>query len=181
MEIRPKVDDRDVLPRLDAQRGELRTSKGEDWVMISGEALRRVYQNEVFLLGTGAYVMWYNAGKAVGKTEGVKFAALVEEMGVHELAKELSESYAYLGWGRIEVGNIDLFKNEVTIKMWNSPMVRGVLDKEPRCWYVRGFMEGLVSTILGVETTASEVRCQAVEGDRCEFRVTWKLPQGPTV
>jgi len=178
LDIRSKVDDRDLIPRLDPERGEMRTARGEDWVLISGDALRRVYENEVKVLGSGAYVMWYNAGKAVGKTDGEKFAALIETIGIDQLAKELSSSYAKLGWGKIEVGDIDLFKNEVKVTMRNSPMVRGTRDNEPRCWYVRGFMEGLISTILGAEATANEMQCQAVNGEKCEFKVTWKLPSG---
>jgi predicted hydrocarbon binding protein len=171
-----RVVDKDVLPTLDSERGELRVANGGDWVMISGEALRRVYENEVTILGTGAFVIWYNAGKAVGKTEGEKFAALVNTMGIDQLAQELGKTYAQLGWGRIEIRDIDLLRNEVTIIMRNSPMVRGIADKEPRCWYVRGFMEGIVSVILGVDATAFEVACEAVNRDHCEFRVSWKMP-----
>lgn len=173
------VDETDAVPRLDAERGELRATTGEDWVLISGEALRRVYENEAKILGTGAFVIWYNAGKAVGATEGTKFAGLVESVGIDRLAEELRKTYSQLGWGKIEIGDIDLIGNEVTIKMQNSPMVRGVSDKEPRCWYVRGFMEGIITAILGVEATAFELVCEAVNHDHCEFKATWKLPTAP--
>lgn len=181
MGSKTKVEDSDVLPKLDAERGELRTSEGEDWVMISGEALRRIYQNDVSVLSTGACVIWYNAGKSVGKTDGAKFAEMVERLGIDELARELSESYAKLGWGRIEVGKIDLVKSELVVTMRNSPMVRGVRDSEPRCWYVRGFMEGIISVILGVEATANEIQCQAANGDRCVFKVAWTPPSDSRV
>jgi predicted hydrocarbon binding protein len=176
VENKPRAGETDVVPKLDASSGELRGSTGDDWVLISGEALRRVYEAEVAILGTGAFVIWYNAGKYVGKIEGKKFAKLIEELGIDQLAKELSASYAKLGWGTIEVGEVDLLRNELTITMRNSPMVRGVSDKESRCWYVRGFMEGLVSSVLGVEATAFELTCEAVNGNHCEFKTTWKPP-----
>ncbi len=179
LDNKPRVNDKDVLPKLDLEKGELNVPSGEDWVMISGEALRRVYEHEVTILGTGAFVIWYNAGKAVGKTEGAKFAGLVNTLGIDQLAQELSRTYAQLGWGRIEIRDIDIMRNEITIILRNSPMVRGVSDKEPRCWYVRGFMEGIVSVILGVEATAFELACEAVNRDRCEFKVSWKLPTSP--
>jgi predicted hydrocarbon binding protein len=176
MEGKARVGQDDVVPRLDAEKGELRVATGEDWVLISGEALRSVYQGEVTMLDTGAFVIWYNAGKAVGRTEGQKFAGMANSMGIDELAQELSKTYSQLGWGRIEIQEIDILKNEVTIIMRNSPMVRGVSDKQPRCWYVRGFMEGIVSALLGVEATAFERSCEAVNRDHCEFKVSWKLP-----
>lgn len=132
------------------------------------------------MLQSGAYVLWYNAGKTVGTTEGKKFSELIDEIGIDQLAKELGNSYSKLGWGLIEVGEINLLKSEVRIVMRNSPMVRGVSAKEPRCWYVRGFMEGMISSILGAEATAFELSCEAVNGDHCEFVVNWKLGTSPS-
>ena len=176
MDTQPQVRDSEIIPRLDSAKGEMRAASGEDWVLISGEALRRVYESEVSILGTGAFVIWYNAGKTVGRTEGSKFAELISEVGVDQLANELSKTYSKLGWGQIQVGNVDLINSEIKIVMRNSPMVRGIADKEPRCWYVRGFMEGMVSTILGVEANAFEVACEAVNRHHCEFKVNWKMP-----
>ena len=39
---------------------------------------------------------------------------------------------------------------------------------------MRGFVEGLTSELLGTETTANEVSCEAVNGDHCEFRLSWE-------
>jgi len=175
LDSKQRTNSADVLPRFDLTKGELRASTGEDWVLISGEALRRVYEREVAMLQSGACVIWHNAGKTVGATEGRKFSELVDEVGIDKLAEELSSSYSKLGWGLIEVGEINLLKSEVRIVMRNSPMVRGVSAQEPRCWYVRGFMEGMISSILGAEAMASELSCEAVNGDHCEFVVTWKL------
>jgi predicted hydrocarbon binding protein len=179
VETDPKVKGADIIPRLDTAKGELRTSAGEDWVLISGEAIRRVYDNEAKMMGTGAHVIWYNAGKAVGKTEGEKFAGLIESVGVDHLADELAKTYSQLGWGMIELRDIDLLKSEVVMIMRNSPMIRGVSAKEPQCWYVRGFMEGIVSSILGVETTVFELTCEAMNHDHCEFKAVWKMPSAP--
>jgi predicted hydrocarbon binding protein len=176
---KPGMGDAEVVPQLDLAKGELRASTGEDWVLISGEALRKIYEMEAAVLQSGAFVIWYNAGKTVGTTEGRKFAELINDIGIDQLAKELSKSYSKLGWGFIKVGEIDLLKNEVGIIMRNSPMVRGVSAKEPRCWYVRGFMEGMISSILGAEATAFELACEAVNGDHCEFKVAWKLAEPP--
>ncbi len=177
VEGRPHVKDEDVMPSLDASRGELRASSGEDWVLISGEALRRVYESEVSVLGTGAFVIWYNAGKTVGKTEGKKFANLADEVGIDQLAAQLAHTYNKLGWGAIKIEEIDLLHNEARISMHNSPMVRNTVDEEPRCWYVRGYIEGMVSTLLAVEATAYELACEAVNGVKCELKVTWKPPE----
>ncbi|HZW84949.1 MAG TPA: 4-vinyl reductase, partial [Nitrososphaerales archaeon] len=55
----------------------------------------------------------------------------------------------------------------------NSPLVRGVTAKEPRCWFVRGFAEGLISEILRTEVVAVETECMAAGASHCDFRIRW--------
>jgi predicted hydrocarbon binding protein len=168
----------DDLPKFDEERGELVGSMGEDYVIISAEALRRINKHEELMLGSGSFVVWYNSGKAVGKTDGEKFKRLIETMDIESFAAHLKSIYARYGWGFVQYGEVDPASGELLFTVRNSPLVRGISAKEPRCWFVRGFVEGLIGSILGAEVTAVEVACQAVNGDHCEFRLAWK--PGPT-
>src|SRR5437870_4231276 len=143
----------------------MRGSDGKDMIIMSGEALRRIYGSEATILGSGALVIWYNAGKAIGVVDGNKFVSKVSTIGIQDLAKNLSQTYSRMGWGRIECGEFDFQRNELSLRLYNSPMVRGITSKEPTCWFVRGFVEGLASAILGTEVAAAEIACEAVWGD----------------
>lgn len=165
----------DNMPQFDEEKGELVDSRGEDYVVMSAEALRRINKQEELMLGTGSSVIWYNSGKAVGKTDGEKYAGLMKTMEVQDMAEYLKETYSRYGWGFVTFGGIDMNSGQLIFTVRNSPLVRGIRGKEPRCWFVRGFVEGLVSEILGTEVTALEVACQAVNGNHCEFRLVWDL------
>jgi predicted hydrocarbon binding protein len=162
------------MPVFDEKTGELIGPGGEDYVIISAEALRRINRQEELMFGSGSFVIWYNSGKAVGRTDGHRFAPLAQEMEIPEIAVYLRDFYSKYGWGYIEFQNVDADKGEVVFTVKNSPLVKGIESAEPRCWFVRGFVEGLVSELLGTEAVATEVRCQAMfNSDHCEFRIRW--------
>jgi predicted hydrocarbon binding protein len=169
----PKVSSEELSPKFDPVKGELVGGRGEDYIVISAEALRRINQHEEAMLGTGSFVIWYNAGKAVGHVDGEKYAPLMQSMDIQEFASLLRDSYSRFGWGYIEYGDVDPNSGELLFTVQNSPLVRGVVSKEPRCWFVRGFVEGLISELLGAEVTAVEKECQAVNRKYYSFRLSW--------
>lgn len=165
----------DNMPSFDEEKGELVGSNGEDYVVISAEALRRINKQEELMLGTGSFVIWYNAGKAVGRTDGQKYAPLVQTMDLNKVADYLRETYSRYGWGSVQFDGVVLEKGEMSFTVRNSPLIRGIRSREPRCWFVRGFVEGLTSELIGTECTAVEIACEAVNRDHCEFKLTWEF------
>ncbi len=164
----------DAMPAYDEKSGELVDGGGEDYVLISAEALRRINREEEAMLGSGSFVIWYNAGKAVGRTDGRRYAELMGTMEIQAVADYLRETYTRRGWGEVKFGGIDLTSGVLLFSVRNSPLARGITAKEPRCWFVRGFVEGLTSELLGTECIAAEVACQTVNGRQCEFRLRWE-------
>lgn len=166
----------DLFPKFDSKRGELVGPGGEDYVVISAEALRRINQHEELMLGSGSFVIWYNSGRAVGKVDGERYRPLMRSMDIQEFASLLRETYSRFGWGYVEYKDVDPASGELRFTVQNSPLSRGIASKEPRCWFVRGFVEGLISALLEVEVTAVETSCQSVNGQFCTFRLSWKTP-----
>src|SRR5215467_8324018 len=154
-----------VMPTFDEHTGGLVGPGGEDYVIISAEALRRINKQEELMFGSGSFVIWYNAGKQVGRQDGKRLAPMTSTMELQDFAGHLRDTYSMYGWGFIEVGKVDLKTGEIAFRVTNSPLVRGLLSREPRCWFVRGFAEGLVSEIIGAEVVATELQCQA-QGER---------------
>ena len=167
-------DEYDRLPTFDENKGELLGPKGEDYVVLSAEALRNINQEEESILHSGSNVIWYNAGRAVGRSDGKKYAPLMQEMDLDRFASYLKMTYMRYGWGLIEYSITDFDSGMILFTVRDSPLVKGIRSKEPRCWFVKGFAEGLTSELLGVQTVAKEVKCQAVGADRCEFDLSWK-------
>ena len=163
----------DSMPTFDEKTGELVGTNGEDYVVISAEALRRINKQEEMTLGSGSHLIWYNAGKAVGRNDGHKYAPLMQTMEINLLADYLRETYTRYGWGSVEFHGIDLDSGQLMFTVRNSPLARGVTGTEPRCWFVRGFVEGLTSELMGTECVAVETACQTVNRSHCEFKLRW--------
>lgn len=169
------MDDRgDEMPAFNEKLGELVGKNGEDYVIISAEALRRINRQEEMMLGTGSFVIWYNAGKAVGRTDGQRYAPLMRSMEIEAFAVRVRDIYSRYGWGSIQFRDVDPKSGELVFWVKNSPLARGVRSKEPRCYFVRGFVEGMISELLGTEVVAVEVSCETVTGQHCEFRLRWE-------
>jgi len=163
----------DEMPAFNEKQGELVGKNGEDYVIMSAEALRRINRQEEMMLGSGSFVIWYNAGKAVGRADGQRYAPLMKSMEIEAFATRIRDIYSRYGWGSIQFRDVDPKSGELVFWVKNSPLARGVRSKEPKCYFVRGFVEGMVSELLGTEVVAVEVLCETVSGQHCEFRLRW--------
>ncbi|HZW84640.1 MAG TPA: hypothetical protein VFE91_01895, partial [Nitrososphaerales archaeon] len=105
-----------VMAIYDEKRGELLGTGGEDYVMISAEALRKINKQEQLMLGSGSFVIWYNSGRAVGQEDGKRFAPLMDTMEIDKFAGYLRDTYSRYGWGQIEYGDVDLKSGELLFR-----------------------------------------------------------------
>jgi predicted hydrocarbon binding protein len=154
-----------------------RTTVIGEYPTIGGERLGDSYQRQVVISGKEAFVVWHGYAKIAEKTEEEDFAQAANALDVDRLAEELRATYSRFGWGRIEIRTSNIHKNELTVIMRDSPMVRGVKSEGPVCWHVRASIEVIVSNILAVQATAIEVACETVNRNYCEFKVSWELPE----
>jgi predicted hydrocarbon binding protein len=139
------------------------------------------YEREVVISGKEAFVVWRGAFENAGMVAEEKLGEKSDTLDVDRLAEELRETYSRFGWGSIEVRTHNIHKNELTMIMRDSPMVKGAKSKGPVCWHVRASIEVIVSNILAVQASAFEVACETVNRSYCEFKVSWELPQPPII
>jgi predicted hydrocarbon binding protein len=142
-----------------------------------GEELDHPYESEVMISGNEAFVVWQRPSEMAGKSGEESPAETAGISDFDRLTQDLRETYSRFGWGRIEVSTSNIHKNELTMKMRDSPMVEGIKGNGPACWHVRASIEVIVSNILAVQATAFEVACETANHRYCEFKVTWELPQ----
>jgi len=154
-----------------------KTSVVDQYPATAGEGFGNDHEREVAIAGKEALVVWHGAATIVRESGDEKLAEVALALDADRLAEELRETYGRFGWGTIEVCNLDVQGNELTVVMRDSPIFGGASNGGPVCWHVRASIEVIVSAILAVKATAFEVACEAVNRDYCEFRVSWDLPQ----
>ncbi|RLF19979.1 MAG: hypothetical protein DRZ82_03800 [Thermoprotei archaeon] len=143
-----------------------------DMILINrdsfSELISRLYEE---WRDAGASFMFHQ-GKALGAGDARMFlrylAGGVEKDAIREI---LNIILAY-GWGIPEV--VSLRDDVIVVRIYNSFEALRMKFKmgEPMCFFIKGYIIGLLSTLLGIEIAdAEEIKCIAKGDEYCEFRI----------
>jgi predicted hydrocarbon binding protein len=154
----------------DTEKGEIRIA-GTDWILMSGATFRELVKGSEEFLGSGAHVIWQQAGKRAGSA----FSGDLVRLGMEfeELPAALEEFFTKGGWGKIRV-DVDFTKKEASVTIENSVAARGVEARESGCHSIRGFIAGVSDVMFRTPTECLETRCIAKGDPYCEFQVKRK-------
>ena len=152
------------------EKGEIRIA-GTDWILMGAATFRNLVKGTERLLGSGAVVIWLEAGKYAGKA----FAeVLLREKKDPEKVSELLESFfTQGGWGNIQA-NVDFAKKEALVTVRNSATARQIHSNDSACYFVRGFIAGACDALFNDLTECFETKCSAKGDALCEFQVKRK-------
>jgi predicted hydrocarbon binding protein len=154
----------------DMEKGEIRIA-GTDWILMSGATFRNLVKGSEDFIGSGAKVIWQQAGKHAGR----EFSGDLVRLGMEfeELPAALEEFFTKGGWGKIRV-EADFTKKEAVVTIENSATARSIEAKEPVCHSIRGFIAGVSDVMFHASTECLETKCIAKGDPYCEFRVKRK-------
>lgn len=155
--------------KVDSKGGSL-SYLGTEWVLLRVEALQGMFDETVKAFGSGAYTIWYLAGRGAGRAMAKLVEALKEEASKGGIVERVCRELSSLGWGRFEVQRLDLEKAKYVFRVHNNPFARGrQAVKETACIYVKGYLEGLMEALTGREVKLKEQVCVAEGASYCEF------------
>ncbi len=138
--------------------------------MLSTKTFVRIQKEAENILGDGAAVIFYEAGK---KAVQVSVKRIEEEWKLEgiELVRCLEEFYAEVGFGRFTIGEAKA-EGELVIKVENSFIAREYGKSDvPVCHFLRGYCAGIGERFSGREMDAEELKCVACGDEHCEFLV----------
>jgi len=163
----------------------LRALKNEKWweviavsknreIKLRAESLGIAFKNLALQGGNGIRVIYFHLGFQMGLVEGRNISStrqedfhVKREAFVRELERVLTEQ----GFGEVKVMNIDLFRREIRIRVYNgfeSDFMKP--SREPTCLFTRGYLEGLIEGLTGLKIRESlEIKCRAVGDPYCEM------------
>jgi len=131
---------------------------------------------EGILKPSGAAVLHYNAGKAVGKRIAESLREMFGVEGI-DLILAVTQAVQTTGWGIVEARDVDLKRGLETI------IIRECFEalawrKKPykACHWSRGYIAGTASVTFGRPVEVVEVKCLATGDEYCEFRVRPEKP-----
>lgn len=117
----------------------------------------------------------YGLSKKVMKKDLEFFNEKISLSGAASLNR-IEEIYEALGFGKINIVDIDRKKKRSTVNILNSPIAKAHLvdhknSPEPKCHFIAGKISGMFSFLFKEDVDAKEVKCIAKGDDFCQFIV----------
>lgn len=151
------------------------TRRGARMIVFSAVWYSRVLARLRDLFGSGADVILYEMGKKHGQEMAEAMLEMARGAGVDLKPSSLAElMLRYLqscGWAAFKLSIVKEHPLEAAVQ---AEELFEALSKGPGCSLFRGELEGLFSTIYGVEVKVSEEVCRARGEAYCLFRITAK-------
>jgi len=155
--------------KVDSRDGSL-SYLGTEWVLLRVEALQGMFDETTKAFGSGAYTIWYLAGRGAGKAMAELIIGLKEEASKEQVVERVCSELSRLGWGRFEAEKLDIDGGKYLFRVYNNPFARGKETvKETACIYIKGYLEGVMEALTGKKVKLKERLCVAEGAPYCEF------------
>ncbi|MGC9201482.1 MAG: V4R domain-containing protein [Thermoproteota archaeon] len=119
-------------------------------------------------------ILWY-MGREIGSSMKTGHERAFAVKDAHSISALLRVHLALLGWGLMEVIELDEEKRSATIRLfdnWECIIFKG--SNEPQSHFIRGVLAGFFSSLFKVEVEAKETKCIAKGDSYCEFEIKEK-------
>lgn len=145
---------------------------GERAVMMEARALKNMLESVTEQFGSGGNVILYQEGRSYGGDVGSKYLARLGGDFITSNMGEALKLYQALGWFRVSKVAEGAGQGPLVIQAEENFECMGAQSKVPHSHFVRGHLEGVVSTWKGAPMECKETSCIA-KGDKCcEFALS---------
>ncbi|RLF21288.1 MAG: hypothetical protein DRM97_06885, partial [Thermoprotei archaeon] len=145
---------------------------GERALILPSVVFTSMERRLVSIFESGAVPIIFEEGKAAGSA---MFGMLSSYTGMEakELVNILSRVLSAMGFGKVEIVELDLERGRGLIRIRDSHeaiALSGVLEG-PCCHFTRGFITGMLSEATDKEVKVEEILCLGKGDPYCEFRI----------
>lgn len=145
---------------------------GAEWVLIRVETLHGMMKEVEKVLGTGASLVWYMAGKGAGKSLIKTMRKELETKDLRKICNFLISFYESCGWGRGEITSWHPGKGKLTLQIWDNAFAEKNSSNISSCYFLKGFIEGVLEELIGRNVKAEELKCISKGDGYCEFVIS---------
>lgn len=139
--------------------------------------------------GTPGLTMVYSMGEENGVDEVKQLRRDLKKLETPLAKKQLLEKalqrVSQMGWGKISIGEFDAVGGKINIIIKHNPFSDACGTKEAGgCFFLHGYMAGLVSEIMEEKMEYGSPRCLDIEENQCVLRIqraTTRILQQPSI
>jgi len=148
-----------------------RVEEEEPILQITIGAFTQMLESLYRIFGSAGLSMIYIMGKERGIYEArMGLSELEGETSIRDVLELALRRAERLGWGEMEVEELDTINGIVNIEIKRSPLPCRTPDAAP-CYFYRGYLSGIVSEILGEEMSCTLERCLLQGDSRCLIKI----------
>jgi predicted hydrocarbon binding protein len=159
---------RQMLQRKFSENSVVQHDEGFEFRFVTFQELKSSLVN---IFGAPARTIVYDAGIEPGRRSFDRLAKKTDSR--EEVLQLLVQRKAGQNWGSISVEALDWKANSGRISIADCFEARGnkatQLSGEPSCDFLKGYLTGFFSALLGYDVRVTEERCMAMGDPRCVF------------
>ena len=144
-------------------------NSGTRAVMMGAGALANMLSATTERFGTGGNVILHEEGKSYGRELGQEYLLRLGAEFIMANLGDVVKLYQALGWFRVENVTASEGWDQVVVRAAESFECAGSESKIPHSHFVRGHLEGMLTTWLGRPMECRETLCVAKGDGACEF------------
>ena len=138
------------------------------------ETLHGMMEEVEKVLGTGACLVWYTAGKGAGKSLAALVKKEFKNYNLKSVSNLLMDFYANWGWGKGEIALWREEEGEIILRVWDNAFAKRGSSKTPSCFFLKGFIEGILKELTQKCVKIEETKCISKGDKYCEFHLFLK-------
>jgi len=147
---------------------------GTEWVLIRVETLHGMMEEVEKILGSGAALVWYTAGKGAGRSLAHMIKKTMDTSDLLRVSRFIVGFYGNCGWGRGEIVSWRPEKGEFIFQVWDNVFAKKDSSNTSSCYFLKGFIEGVLEELIGRRVRTEETKCISKGDECCEFSIIVK-------
>jgi predicted hydrocarbon binding protein len=162
---------------VDLLLGGERRSKSESQVLLMRtDSFLRMIKYFTNNFGATGLTMIYSMGEANGKYETSQMREELKSLDVPILKKQLIEKSLWritsMGWGTFSLASLDTITGETAINIKINPFSEQCdLEDNGGCYFLQGYIAGVLSEALNDEITYCDPRCSTESDGACQLHL----------
>jgi predicted hydrocarbon binding protein len=146
------------------------STSGARVMLMTQESFQRMLSAMVQMFGSGASMIAYNEGLALGTRYAAGLRTLIRG-DFRRFTSELAKLYSATGVGRCEFVVMDLEHLHFVVRLANSIECEGKHSEKPNSQWLRGHLAGGASVAFDAQMECKETKCAAMGDPYCEYEL----------
>ena len=143
--------------------------------IVSVTRAQDIFRRLAEIFKSGIDVLLLEASRSAGK-HIVDVTRKDTKTDVNLVLSEYAKKFAHVGFGRIEVCELEPRKAKIRFRVWNNVFAEIRDGESTYCKYVEGLVSGVYERLLHKTPKVRELKCIGKGDSYCEFLLTPKVP-----